>query len=46
MGVELTPNKGQYTKLILEKKILLALLPGIEPITSPMLYLLTCAEEE
>ena len=30
MGVERTPNRSQHTKLILEKKILLLLLPGFE----------------
>ena len=30
MGVERTPNKSQHTKLTLEKKILLPLLPGFE----------------
>ena len=29
-GVERTPNKSQHTKLTLEKKILLPLLPGFE----------------
>ena len=29
-GVELTPNKSQHTKLTLENKILLPLLPGFE----------------
>ena len=29
-GVEQTPNKSQYTKLTLERKILLLLLPGFE----------------
>ena len=29
-GVEGTPNKSQHTKLTLEKKILLLLLPGFE----------------
>ena len=28
MGMEWTPNKSQHTKLTLEKKILLPLLPG------------------
>ena len=32
-GVEWTPNKSQHRKLILEKKILLLLLPSIEPAT-------------
>ena len=30
MGVERTPNKSHHTKLTLEKKILLPLLPGFE----------------
>ena len=29
-GVERTPNESQHTKLTLEKKILLSLLPGFE----------------
>ena len=30
MGIEWAPNKSQYTKLTLEKKILPPLLPGLE----------------
>ena len=30
MGVERTPNESQHTRLTLEKKILLPLLPGYE----------------
>ena len=41
-GVERTPNKSQYTKLTLEKKIFHAVLAGIRTrnlsITSPALY--------
>ena len=30
MGMEQTPSKSQHTKLTLEKKILMPLLPGFE----------------